>query len=67
MTGLQTTSTSSPGLDRQAVPDHRLDRPVQSLSHDPKAIASTPRPQPKPAATIPVPAGVAQLVRAAES
>jgi hypothetical protein len=43
------------GPDREAIDDHSLDRPVQLFDHGPKAI------------TIAAPAGVAQLVRAAES
>ena len=50
VTGLQTTSTSSPGADRQAVPDHRLDRPVQFLGHGPRLL-----PRPAAGTTPPLP------------
>ena len=56
------------GLQAQAIADHRPHRPVQSLGHRPRLCASASSAIRRHAiATITVPAGVAQLVRAAES
>ena len=67
VTGLQIDQHLFARFDPQAVPQNRPHRHVELLSHPGKLTLSAPRRMPPLHRYDPCPAGVAQLVRAAES